>query len=64
MKRTLILLITAILTVTLFTCCDAEKNKTDNSQTDASAINTVYPVDCTVSLLNEKQAKYLKKDAD
>lgn len=45
MKRTLILLITAILTVTLFTGCDAEKNKTDNSQTDASAINTVYPVD-------------------
>ncbi len=64
MKRTIILLIAAILTIALLTGCNAEKNKADNSQTDAYAINTVYPVDCTVSLLNEKQAKYLKKDAD
>lgn len=64
MKRTIILLIAAILTIALLTGCNAEKNKSDNSQTDASAIKTVYPVDCTVSLLNEKQAKYLKKDAD
>ena len=64
MKRTIILLIAAILTIALLTGCNAEKNKADNSQTDASAIKTVYPVDCTVSLLNEKQAKYLKKDAD
>lgn len=64
MKKTLILLMSVIMIITLFTGCYAEKNKADNSQTDASAINAVYPVDCTVRLLNEKQAKYLKKDAD
>ena len=63
MKKTLILLMSVIMIITLFTGCDAEKNKADNSQTDASAINAVYPVDCTISLLNEKQAKYLQKDA-
>lgn len=64
MKRTLVFLMSVVMIITLFTGCDAEKNKVNNPQMGTSAINTVYPVDCTVRLLNEKQAKYLKKDAD
>ena len=64
MKKALILLMSVLLAISLFASCGKETNKTDNSQTDTTVINAVYPVDCTVNLHNEKQAKYLQKDAD
>lgn len=63
MKKIIILLMSLVLTISLFTSCDTEKNNVDDSQMDTSVINAIYPVDCAVSLHNEKQTKYLKKDA-
>ena len=57
MKKTLILLMSVMLIISLFTSCGTRKSN-DSSHTDTSVINTIYPVDCTVSLHNKKQSKY------
>lgn len=60
MKRMIFLSLTVLFAFVLFTGCD-NKNAAENS---TALIESVYPVDCLVSLHTEKQSKYLSKNAD